>query len=187
MSGSDEPIYIRLHSYAMETISDPTRFARRSIPAALNLYKISESGSEGLGEVFTRGTPTALFSGPLMLACNTTSDAQFYALTKGEDASGYKAIDPKLPQVSTIAWANAAFALTVDSTVYVYGSSPPSLLCSHTFPKSDFKTTFLGSTLFVTCGECIYAMLSLGSGECEIILIRDLGYEGAEVLGLQGR
>ena len=137
--------------------------------------------------MFTRGTPASLFSGPLMLACNTNGNTQFYAMTKGEDAVGYKATGPTLPEVGTVAWSRSTFALAVDSTVYLYASDPVTLLCSHTFPSSDFKATFLGKTLFVTCGERMYGMSSLGSGECDVVLVKDLGYEGGEVVGLKGR
>ena len=121
-----------------------------------------------------------------MMACNTNGNSQFYAMTKGEDAAGYKATGPTLPEVGTVAWSRTTFALAVDSTVYLYASDQVTLLCSHTFPCGDFRATFLGKTLFVTCGERMYGMSSLGSGECDVVLVKDLGYEGAEVGGLKG-
>jgi hypothetical protein len=152
---------------------------------------ISESNNAvtDLGEIETRGVASRMYGGPTLNVATKMQNSQFYSFikNKGGGEPTLKAVGPALPAPSAIVWSEATtrFAFLLDTTVFIYSTSPLQLCaCSKVDTTNSFDDSqvismkFIEETLFVSTknsivccfiSEGVVDVLTLASSEFTLV------------------
>ena len=150
-----------------------------------------DSGDSGgrkivsLGQVSTRGTPTRLFGGPLLMITSSLGTAQFYST-----AGGLRSLGPPFPVPDAVSWneTNTVLAITVADRVFFYSKSSGkvglSLLCvaRHTPGATGpevHHAAFVGDVLVVTTAETVQ-MIVPHRGSADVFVLGHVRGEAAD-------
>ncbi len=170
------------------------------IPASVTVYGVK---GEVQGEVFTRGTPSGLHGGPLLLISNEAGSALFY------DRVGdrFKSVGATIPTPDKISWSGDAkmVCLAVEGRLFFYRAGSKWIFLGDVAFGGvggrevwgrAFDLTWVGEGAIVVSGAGFIEMCIVAETAVEVFQLgrvgtakdgKWIGVGYAEVLGLDGR